>query len=74
MISGVVHAPFGAHPTSCAPRYGWDMEHFRKYAALAGEEQGWRKYMDEFVAGDETGYPARVGGAERLAKLPLPVF
>jgi glutaconate CoA-transferase subunit A len=74
VVTGVVHAPFGAHPTSCAPRYGWDMEHFKRYGALAAEENGWGKYMDEFVGTDESWYATRVGGAERLSKLPLPVF
>ncbi len=74
LVTGVVHAPYGAHPTSCAPHYGWDMEHFKRYAAGAGEEQGWAKYSDEFLAGGETTYLSKVGGAERVAKLPLPVF
>jgi glutaconate CoA-transferase subunit A len=74
VVSGVVHAPFGAHPTSCAPRYGWDMEHFKRYGALAGEEGGWGKYREEFLGASESAYQSRVGGAERVAKLPLPVF
>ena len=74
LVTGVVHAPYGAHPTSCAPRYGWDMDHFKRYAAGAGEEGGWQKYADEFVAGGESVYLGKVGGAERVGKLALPVF
>lgn len=74
VVSGVVHAPFGAHPTSCGPRYGWDLDHFKRYGASAAEEGGWAKYADEFVRGGEAAYQARVGGAERIAKLPLPVL
>jgi glutaconate CoA-transferase, subunit A len=74
LVTGVVHAPYGAHPTSCAPRYGWDMDHFKRYAAGAGEEQGWQKYSDEFLAGDEPAYLGKVGGAERVGRLPVPVF
>jgi glutaconate CoA-transferase subunit A len=74
LVSAVVHAPFGAHPTSCGPRYGWDLEHFRRYGAAAGEENGWTKYVDEFVKAGEAAYQARVGGAERIGKLPLPVL
>lgn len=74
LVTGVVHAPYGAHPTSCAPRYGWDMDHFKRYAAGAGEEQGWQKYADEFLAPGEGAYLGKVGGAERVGKLPLPVF
>lgn len=74
LVSGVVHAPYGAHPTSCAPRYGWDMDHFKRYAAGAAEEQGWQKYADEFLALDEPAYLHKVGGAERVGKLPAPIF
>ena len=74
LVSAVIHAPYGAHPTSCAPRYGWDMDHFKRYAAGAAEEQGWQKYSDEFLAGDEPVYLGKVGGAERVGKLPVPVF
>lgn len=74
LVTGVVHAPGGAHPTSCAPAYGWDMEHLKKYAATASEDGGWARYMGEFVAGTEENYLCRVGGMDRVAKLPLPIF
>lgn len=73
-VTAVVHAPYGAHPTSCAPRYGWDLEHFKRYAAGAGEEQGWRRYAAEFIDGGEPDYLGKVGGAARVGKLPAPVF
>lgn len=73
-VSRVVHAPCGAHPTSCAPRYGWDMDHFKRYAASAAKENGWQEYVDEFLAGDEPGYLGKVGGKARVSSLPLPVF
>jgi glutaconate CoA-transferase, subunit A len=74
VVTGVVHAPYGAHPTSCGPRYGWDVEHFKRYGASASEDGGWTKYTDEFVKGGEATYQARVGGAERIGKLPVPVL
>lgn len=74
LVTGVVHAPFGAHPTSCPSDYGWDMSHFKRYAASAGEEGGWQAYVDEFVAPGELAYQDKNGGAERLGTLPLPVF
>lgn len=74
LVTAVIHAPYGAHPTSCAPRYGWDMDHFKRYAAGAAEEQGWQKYADEFIALDERSYLGKVGGAERVGKLPMPVL
>jgi glutaconate CoA-transferase subunit A len=73
-VSGVVHAPCGAHPTSNPPAYGWDMEHFKRYTAAAGEENGRSTYVNEFVGDSEEQYLAKVGGRERVAKLPVPVF
>ena len=74
LVSGVVHAPCGAHPTYMGPDYGWDMEHFKRYNASAAEEGGWQKYLEEFVSGGESAYLGKIGGAERVAKLKLPVF
>jgi glutaconate CoA-transferase subunit A len=74
LVSGVVHAPCGAHPTYMGPHYGWDMDHLKCYNASAMEEQGWQKYLEEFVQVGEAAYLAKVGGAERVAKLKLPVF
>jgi glutaconate CoA-transferase subunit A len=74
LVSGVVHAPCGAHPTYMGPDYGWDMEHFKRYNASAAEEGGWHKYLEEFVSVGEAGYLAKIGGAERVAKLKQPVF
>ncbi|MEL4180368.1 CoA transferase subunit A [Roseateles sp. PN1] len=72
--SGVVHLPFGAHPSSCAPLYGFDLKHFKEYVASAKEEGGWQSYADRYVNCSEAEYIDRVGGAEAIKKLPLPVF
>jgi len=74
LVHSVVHAPGGAHPTLFGPDYGWDMEHLKRYNASASEEGGWQKYVDEFVSVGEVAYQTQIGGAERLAKLKLPVF
>jgi glutaconate CoA-transferase, subunit A len=74
LVSGVVDAPGGAHPTSCAPQYGWDLEHLKRYCAAAAEDGGWARYAAEFLGGAEAEYQAAVGGLERIGKLPLPVF
>jgi len=72
--TGVVHIPFGAHPTSCTPLYGFDTAHFSAYTASAKEEGGWQNYFDKFVAVNEEQYLAAVGGADHIKKLPLPIF
>lgn len=74
LVTGVVQAPFGAHPTYSGPDYGWDMDHLKRYNASATEEGGWQKYVDEFVNCSEAEYLAKAGGAERVSKLKTPVF
>ena len=73
LVHGVALAKHGAHPTSCAPGYGIDVEHLRRYSAAA--KGGWADYFGEFVQGrDLPEYLAMVGGADRIDALPLPVF
>lgn len=72
--TGVVHLPGGAHPASCAPHYGFDVKHFKEYAASAKEEGGWNQYVEKYVQCSEQEYLDKVGGMEAIARLPLPVF
>ena len=74
LVTGVVAAPFGAHPTYNGPDYGWDMQHLQRYNASAATPGGWEAYAREFVHCPDEEYLAKAGGAEHLAKLPLPVF
>jgi glutaconate CoA-transferase subunit A len=74
LVTGVVAAPFGAHPTYSSPDYGWDLDHLKRYNASAAEPGGWDAYTQEFVHCTEQEYLAKVGGAERVSKLELPVF
>ncbi len=73
-VSGVIHAPFGAHPSSMPPNYGWDFDYLKRHAAAAGAEGGWAAWRAEATGSDEADYLARVGGAEAVAALPLPIF
>ncbi len=72
MVDGVVEAPFGAHPTACAPRYGIDVEHLKTYSKAAGE--GWQDYRASYIDIDDAAYIEAVGGAERLEAIPQAVF
>ena len=74
LVTGVVHAPGGAHPSTSGDHYGWDMKHFKEYAGLAREENGWQQYVDKYLSGDEAAYQASVGGLEAIQSLPRPVF
>lgn len=73
LVGGVALATHGAHPTSCAPAYGIDVEHLRHYGAAA--KGGWPDYYSRYVAGmGLSDYVEAVGGAARIEALPLPVF
>jgi glutaconate CoA-transferase subunit A len=75
VTTGVVHLPCGAHPTSCAPLYGFDTAHFKAYAASAKESDGWAQYRAQYIDGlTEAEYLQRVGGEAAVRALPLPVF
>lgn len=73
-VAGVVHAPCGAHPTSCAPDYGWDMDFLKQYSKAAKDEAGWAGHAASFVGDDEAAYLQSVGGEAAIRQLPLPVF
>jgi glutaconate CoA-transferase subunit A len=69
LVAATVLAPFGAHPTSCYPRYAYDRSHLLEYvsAAQSGPDD-LEKYLASYVYGGEEGYLAAVG-AERLDAL-----
>jgi glutaconate CoA-transferase subunit A len=73
MVDGVVEAPFGAHPTSCTPRYGIDVEHLKIYAAATGPER-WADYSRRFVDVADDVYLEAVGGAAYIAGIPPTTF
>jgi len=70
LVAGVAELPFGAHPTSCGPDYGFDVAHLKAYSATAKE--GWEGYVSEFVSSDD--YVKSVGGEEYIRSLALPAF
>jgi len=69
-----VHAPAGAHPSSCAPAYGWDLPHLKAYCASAEDPQQTAAYLRDVVGVDEAAYLQRAGGPSRIAALPLPIL
>ena len=71
LVSGIVEAPFGAHPTSCSPRYGIDTEHLKEYSAAA-KDDGWQSYRTKFV--DTDAYIDAVGGSDRIESIPHTIF
>lgn len=72
--TAVIHVPGGAHPSSCAPDYGFDVPHFKAYNASA-KEGGFEAYTGQFIAGKtEDEYQQAVGGLDAIKNLPLPTY
>ena len=69
LVAAVTEVPYGAHPSSCYPRYAYDRAHLREYvsAAQSGPDD-LEKYLGVYLGGSEQDYRAAVG-AERLAAL-----
>lgn len=74
LTTAVAHVPGGAHPSSCAPLYGFDVPHFKAYNASAQTADGWQAYASEFVACSQEQYLDKVGGLAAIRQLPLPIF
>jgi glutaconate CoA-transferase subunit A len=74
LVDGVVEAPFGAHPTSCAPKYGIDLEHLKLYVAAAESGARWAEYRKTYIDVDHEGYLAAAGGGARIGAIPPTVF
>jgi glutaconate CoA-transferase subunit A len=57
-VVAVVEAPFGSHPKNCQGYYGVDRDFIFKYIRESQTEEGWKKFMDEWVFGvaDRTEY------------------
>jgi len=73
-ITGVVEAPFGAHPTSAAPEYQLDLKHLKTYVESAAAPEAWDAYRQTYIDAGEDAYLAAVGGAEAINVLPKPIY
>lgn len=61
MVDGVIEAPNGAHPTSCAPEYGTDEAFQAEYAASSKSPEAWEAFRTEWLAlADEASYQRKV--------------
>jgi glutaconate CoA-transferase subunit A len=74
MVDGVIEMPFGAHPTSCPPRYGIDQEHLKTYVGVANPE-AWTAYRKQYIdLESHAQYLDAIGGAQRVGAIPQAVF
>ena len=71
LVTGVLHAPCGAHPTSCAPNYGFDIKHLKEYSEAA---KSFDEYSSKYLNKSHQDYIDSVGGSEAILQIPLPQF
>lgn len=69
-VRAVVEAPGGAHPTSCAPLYGWDAKALQDYVASAKADGGFEAYRER-LGGDEGDYMRQTGGLAHVRALAV---
>ncbi len=50
-VVAVVEEPFGSHPKNCQGYYNADRDFIFKYIQESRTEEGWKKFMDEWVYG-----------------------
>ena len=60
MVDGVIHAPNGAHFTTCEPDYGRDEAFQKAYVDAARDPETWKAFSDRFLSGDEANYQSQV--------------
>ncbi len=71
MVDAVVEIPFGAHPTSFFPNYGYDSQFHRQWAAAAADSDAAAEFMDRYVLGpsNQQEYLDQVGGEETVNRI-----
>jgi glutaconate CoA-transferase subunit A len=69
LVAAVTEAPYGAHPSSCYPRYAYDRAHLRAYVSAAQSGPAdLEKYLATYVGGSEEDYRLAIG-TDRLTAL-----
>jgi acyl CoA:acetate/3-ketoacid CoA transferase alpha subunit len=70
-VDAVVEVPYGAHPTSFFPCYGYDTAFHLEWVQVARDDEAAEAFLDRYVRGPATqpDYLAAVGGASRLVEL-----
>lgn len=71
VVSAVVEVPYGAHPTSFNPNYGYDSRMHLDWVAAARDADSAAAFLDTHVFGpaDQSAYLDTAGGAHRLIDL-----
>jgi glutaconate CoA-transferase subunit A len=66
-VNYIVELPYAAHPMMCQNYYDYDLEHLMLFHNASKDEEGWQKYLDEYILGveDHLGYLNLIG-ADKL--------
>ena len=69
-VDAIVKIPYGAHPTGCFLYYDYDPKHLNLYKKIAGDDELFKQYLDEWVYGvpNHDAYLDKVG-RETLFKI-----
>ena len=73
MVTNVVEAEYGAHPTSSSPIYGYDKDHLQHYSETL-DDQSWEQYFIDYINLNYEDYIEAVGGEKLISSLENPVF
>jgi len=70
-VDAVVHVPYGAHPTSCFPRYGYDAAFHREWTRAARDPDAAGAFIDRHVRrpASHEEYLDGIGGVTALSSL-----
>lgn len=72
-VTAICEVPYGAHPTSCYPRYAYDREHTKHYyqSAKEGSDSFRDNYLNPYIydCKDHASYLNLIGGQTRLTRL-----
>lgn len=70
-VNAVVEVPYGAHPTSFYPRYGYDTRMHTEWVRAVKDDAAVKDFLETYIYSpqDHTAYLDAVGGAETLIEL-----
>jgi glutaconate CoA-transferase subunit A len=70
-VDAVVEVPYGAHPTSFSPAYGYDSRLHVEWAKASRDDDATAAFLDRYVRAPDSqaAYLDAVGGAETLTRI-----
>jgi glutaconate CoA-transferase subunit A len=76
IVSGVVHEPWGAHPSYAQGYYDRDNRFYVDWDGIARNQEGMERYLDEWVYGvsDRAEYMEKIGEPRKQSLRPEPLL